>query len=82
VPRETPSVALAAGDGSLQYMPTEDGATLDPWPFAASEVRVGCEGRRLEGRYDDEPSMHAALEAAPLLRLEYRLTGTAGRASP
>jgi hypothetical protein len=78
---DTPSVPLAAGIGPLDYVPTEEGATLSPWPFAVPELRVVCEGRRLEGRYDDEPAMHAALDAAPLVRLEFRLTRTPGPAS-
>jgi hypothetical protein len=78
---DTPSVPLAGGDGRLHYVPTDDGATLSPWPFAAPEVSVACEGRRLEGRYDDEPALHAALAAAPLVRVELRLTRTADRAS-
>jgi hypothetical protein len=78
---ETPAVALADGDGRLRYVPTADGATLDPWPFAAPEVRVHCEGRRLEGRYGDEAAMQAALAAAPLVRVGFRLTRTDARAS-
>ena len=78
---ETPPVPLADGDGRLRYTPTADGATLEPWPFAAPEVTVACEGRRLEGRFSDEASMHAALDAAPLVRLAFRLTRTDGPAS-
>ena len=55
--------------------------TIDPWPFAAAgEVEVRCEGVRLEGRYDDEPALHAALAAAPRVELRFRLTA-AGAAS-
>jgi hypothetical protein len=79
---ETPEVPLAVGGGRLRYVPTPDGATLDPWPFAAPEVRVACEGRRLEGRYDDEAEMQAALAAAPVVRVAFRLTRTDGPASP
>jgi hypothetical protein len=79
---DTPLVALADGDGRLHYVPTAEGATLDPWPFAVPELTVHCEGRRLEGRYEDEPALHAALDAAPLVRLEFRLTRTGGPASP
>jgi hypothetical protein len=79
---ETPLVPLAAGDGRLRYVPTAEGATLDPWPFAEPSVTVACEGLRLEGRYDDEAALHAALARAPVVRLEFRLTGTGGPASP
>jgi hypothetical protein len=82
---ETPEVPLAGGPGGLRYVPTADGATLDPWPFAAPEVVVACEGVRLECRYDTEEALHTALAAAPVLRLAYRLTRTddpASRARP
>jgi hypothetical protein len=79
---DTPVVALAGGEGRLHYTPTAAGATLDPWPFADDEVEVACEGVRLEGRYDDEREMQAALAAAPLVRVAFRLTRTGGPASP
>ena len=63
---------LAGGDGRIHFVPTEDGATLDPWPFAVPELEVHCEGRRLEGRYEDEAALHAALERAPLVRQTFR----------
>ena len=47
---------------------------LEPWPFARDEVDLRCEGRRLEGRYDDERALHAALEAAPRVELRFQLT--------
>jgi hypothetical protein len=37
---------------------------LDPWPFAASQVELLCEGRRLRGRSPDEAAMRRALGAA------------------
>jgi Protein of unknown function (DUF3891) len=79
---DTPLVPLADGDGHLRFTPTQDGATLDPWPFAVPELQVHCEGRRLEGRYEDEATMQAALACAPLVRLTFGLTRTGGRASP
>ncbi len=78
---DTPNVPLADGDGRLRFVPTQDGATLDPWPFAVPEVQVHCEGRRLEDRYDDEAAMQAALARAPLVRLTFRLTRTGDQAS-
>lgn len=54
VPTAHGEVDVAVGDG-----------TLDPWPFAADRVALRCEGRRLRGRFDDEPAMRAALAAAP-----------------
>ncbi|MDQ3741928.1 MAG: DUF3891 family protein [Actinomycetota bacterium] len=59
------------GDGDLAL---GEGHTLDPWPFAeAGPVEVRCEGRRLEGRYDTEAGLHAALEAAPRVELRFAL---------
>ncbi|HEX2087936.1 MAG TPA: DUF3891 family protein, partial [Solirubrobacteraceae bacterium] len=53
------------------------GGTLDPWPFAADELVVRCEGRRLEGRYADAAALHAALERAPRVQLEFALASGA-----
>jgi hypothetical protein len=47
--------------------------TIDPWPFRAPAVTVHCEGRALDGGYADERELHAALEAAPLVPLQWRL---------
>jgi hypothetical protein len=44
---------------------------LDPWPFAAERVAVGCEARRLEGPRDD---LRAALAAAPWVPLRWELS--------
>jgi hypothetical protein len=45
--------------------------TLDPWPFAAGAVAVGCEARRLEGSHGD---LAAALAAAPWVPLRWELS--------
>src|SRR5919197_649343 len=58
---------------TLSAVPTADGetdievrdGTLDPWPFAAPEVTLRCDGRRLGGPYGDEQAMRAALASAP-----------------
>lgn len=47
--------------------------TLDPWPFAREQLEVACEGRRLEGRFDDPKALQDALERAPLIRLRFSL---------
>ena len=66
--------ASLGGAIELRIAPGGDGATLvDPWPFGGDEVRVRCEGRRLEGRFEDEPSLHAALEGAQRVPIEHRL---------
>jgi hypothetical protein len=45
----------------------------DPWPFAADEIAVHCDGRRLEGRFTDEDEMRAALASAPWQTLSFEL---------
>src|SRR4051812_10091671 len=47
--------------------------TLTPWPFVSDELVVTCEGRRLEGRFDDERALHDALAGSPLVTLEFSL---------
>jgi hypothetical protein len=70
---------------ALESVPTTDGeisvavreGTLDPWPFAAPELTVRCEGRRLAGPYEDEEAMRAALAAAPWETVAVTLRDTA-----
>jgi Protein of unknown function (DUF3891) len=50
-----------------------EGGRLSPWPFEGDQLVVRCEGRRLEGRYETEPALHAALDAAPVVELEFEL---------
>jgi hypothetical protein len=47
---------------------------LDPWPFAAPSVFVGCEGRLLEGSSGSDEELRAALEAAPWVPLRWQLS--------
>jgi hypothetical protein len=47
--------------------------TIEPWPFASQTQRLHTEGRRLEGRYESERALHAALAQAPWVRLEFDL---------
>jgi hypothetical protein len=52
--------------------------SLFPWPFTdPAGVLVQTEGRRLTGRYDSEPALHAALDAAPWETVGFRLVPTA-----
>jgi hypothetical protein len=46
---------------------------VDPWPFAAERVVVGCEARRLAGSFPDTTALHAALAAAPWVPLRWEL---------
>ena len=57
----------------ITIAPVGDGFTVDPWPFREPAVRVRTSGRRLEGRFDDESRLHAALAAAPWITLSYEL---------
>ena len=47
--------------------------TIEPWPFANDVVRLHTDGRRLEGRYETTEQLHAALDAAEWVRLEFEL---------
>ena len=47
---------------------------VDPWPFAAPALVVGCEARRIDGRFCDETALHAALDAAPWVPLRFALS--------
>src|SRR4051812_21971837 len=40
--------------------------TLNPWPFAAPQLEVRAEGRRLDGPAPDVAALHAALDHAPV----------------
>ena len=48
--------------------------TIDPWPFATETVHLHTDGRRLEGRYQTVDQLHAALDAAPWVTLDFELT--------
>jgi Protein of unknown function (DUF3891) len=48
--------------------------TIEPWPFAADSVRLHTDGRRLEGRYESAEHLHAALENAPWVTLDFDLS--------
>jgi hypothetical protein len=54
---------------------TLSGGTAQPWPFAVEQLTVHCEARRLTQRSETEPALHAALDEAPLERLEFSLEG-------
>ena len=50
--------------------------TIDPWPFAERQVTLRTEGRRLEGRFEDQAQMREALAAAPWVELKFELYRT------
>jgi hypothetical protein len=47
---------------------------LEPWPFAADAVFVGCEARRLDGSFASDDELRAALEVAPWVPLRWELS--------
>jgi hypothetical protein len=47
--------------------------TLEPWPLAVGALEVGCEGRLVEGRFEDDETLRDALDRAPLRPLRFRL---------
>jgi hypothetical protein len=50
---------------------------LDPWPFAASELTVRCEGRRLTGGHTTRAGLERALAEAPHVALSFTLVPAA-----
>jgi hypothetical protein len=46
---------------------------VDPWPFSSPSVEVFCEARRLADSYETREQVQEALEAAPPVRLTFRL---------
>jgi hypothetical protein len=48
--------------------------SLDPWPFAAPEVRVHCDGRRLAHGFADDAALAEGLAHAPWETVEFTLT--------
>jgi hypothetical protein len=59
--------AVPAGAATARFV-------VDPWPFAAAAVVVGCEARRLPGPFADEAELHTALAAAPWVALRWELS--------
>jgi hypothetical protein len=74
-PRTARAVPTADGEADVELRPAgEWRVEVDPWPFRDPDgVRVRCEGRQLEGRFDDEEEMRAALLAAPWRALAWEL---------
>ncbi|HEU4974449.1 MAG TPA: DUF3891 family protein [Baekduia sp.] len=73
LPRTVPDVPSAGGPVAVTAAADGDrGVIVDPWPFAADQVEVRFEGRRLAGRFADARALRDALERAEhvALRLE------------
>ena len=59
--------AVPAGTATERY-------ALDPWPFAAAAVVVGCEARMLDGSFASDDALREALAAAPWVALRWELS--------
>jgi hypothetical protein len=67
-------VPARAGLVDVELRRGADGTlSLEPWPFASSRQTVGCEARRLNGRYDSDAAMQQALDEAPPFPLVFTL---------
>jgi Protein of unknown function (DUF3891) len=71
--REVPTA-----DGTADLTLTPD-LRLDPWPFTADSVDLSCDGRVVEGTYESEAEMRAALATAPWVELDFRLLHSTAR---
>jgi hypothetical protein len=66
-------VPTAGEPTRLELTPVGEALAVDPWPFGRDRVELRCEGRRLQGRFDDEEEMRAALYRAPWVTLRFEL---------
>lgn len=75
--RTIPDVPTRGADHSPLRLAASTGnpaeLSLDPWPFGTDRVEVVCEGRRLAGRFSEEPAMREALAAAAPISITARL---------
>jgi Protein of unknown function (DUF3891) len=74
VPQSVANVPTVDGAADLELTATDGGALrLDPWPFAADTVTVGCEGKRLTDRVQTDQLLQEALAAAPWETVRFEL---------
>ena len=74
------ALCLNWGPAELDGLRLGEDGTLDPWPFATTEaVELRCEGRRLEGRYETEAALHAALGCAPVVPVRFSVGPASAR---
>jgi hypothetical protein len=79
------AVPTAAGEAEVALAPLSGDPqtlSLDPWPFAAAEVRLHCEGRRLTHGFDSDPALARGLERAPWETVQFTLVAGADLRSP
>jgi hypothetical protein len=74
-PASLPGVPAARGEVELELHrgAGQEVHAVRPWPFAADELHVVAEGRRLAGPAATAPELHAALERAPRVALGFTL---------
>jgi hypothetical protein len=73
-PHTLRAVPAAPGELDVELSPAGERAVrVDPWPFAAERVAVRTEGRVLEGTFDDEGELRAALRDARWVTLDFEL---------
>ena len=71
--RAVPAAGGTAIDIAMEPV-SPRGASLTPWPFAAREVRVHCDGRRLAHGFDDDEALAAGLAGARWETVQFTLT--------
>jgi hypothetical protein len=69
-----PAAAAARDDAAVPATTATARFRVDPWPFAAGAVAVGCEARRLDGSFAGDAALAAALAAAPWVPLRWELS--------
>lgn len=71
------SADWAGGTVDITMRHEDNQITFDPWPFAVDAFEVSVHGRLLDRRhFENNEAYQAALAAAPLLRLCWRVTRT------
>ena len=76
-PDRIEQIPFATGNATLTLAPVSDNPfhfTLDPWPFAATEVCLIVEGRVLNRRFTDEAALKRGLAEAPWRSLALALS--------
>lgn len=66
-------VVESLGHEPIRVTIEQGSATVDPWPFAGSELVVHVAARTFSERFDDEDALHRAMDEAPYDCWEWRL---------
>ena len=73
-PPPGPADPAACDDRAVPAATATARFVLDPWPFAARAVAVGCEARLLEGAFASDAELRATLASAPWVPLRWELS--------